>query len=287
MKQPDPKKAFARRRVLFVVIDRPEDGPLAFHQSNLRGVRSAVSSHDPEYEVVPITIGELAGMDEAAIEATYHPLCIFSAGSFTEWFLYGVDASWRASLDHYMTFLRRTTMPVLAVCGSHQLVAIAFNGFSAVAHMTDAGAPVRISDELAAPKPRGMWPTPRVGEEGTYPVLATQAGAMDPIVKAAGTTPLVASHHKDMVVDITGFTLLYTGDEGRSPATLAGEQVKVRCRVQGVRLDDATRVLYATQFHPEMRQFDESTSDDQGFGAKWIRAFLSAAERHWSPEKTV
>ena len=284
MKKLDPNQALARRRVLFVVIDRPEDGPLPFHQSNLRGVRAAVAAHDPAYEVVPVTVADLAGQD---IEENHRPLCIFSAGSFTEWFVYGVDASFRSSLDAYMAFLRKTTIPVLAVCGSHQLVAIAFNGFGAVAHMTDAGPAVRISDELALPKPRGLWPTPRVGEEGTYPVLATQAGAFDPLVKAAGTAPLAASHHKDMVVDTTGFTLLYTADEGRAPATLAGEQVKVRCRVQGVRLDDATRILYATQFHPEMRAFDESTADDQGFGARWIGAFLQAAERHWTPKKAV
>jgi len=274
-----------RRRVLYVVIDRVEDGPMSYHQSNIHGVRTAVSAFDPTFEVVALTVTDLAGMDAALLDATYQPLAVFGAGSFTEWFMYAVDSSWRSRLDHYMGLLRTMKIPLVAVCGSHQLVAIAFNGFSAVAHMTDHGAPVRVSEELAAPKPRGMWPWPRVGEEGNYPVLATQAGLLDPIVKASGTAPIAASHHKDMVVDTSGFTLLYQGDESRTPATTAGEQVKVRCRVQGMRLDDPTRLLYSTQFHPEMRGFDESTTDDKGFGVKWLHAFLREAQAFWAAKK--
>lgn len=279
------KDPYARRHVLYVVIDRVEDGPMSYHQSNIYGLRGAVAGLDPTFEVVSLTITDLAGMDEALLEATYHPLAIFGAGSFTEWFMYAVDQSWKSRLDRYMTLLRTTKIPVIAVCGSHQLVAIAWNGWSAVAHMTDHGAPVRISDELTAPKPRGLWPWPRVGEEGTYPMRATQAGQLDPVVAAAGTGPNVATHHKDMVVDTTGFVVLYQPDEGRAPATSAGDQVKVRCPVQGMRLADPTRLLYSTQFHPEMRGFEESTADDGGFGTRWVQAFLREAQAYWARTK--
>jgi GMP synthase-like glutamine amidotransferase len=232
--------------------------------------------------VTSLTIAELAGMDADALDATYHPLAIIGAGSFTEWHQYGVDADWKHKLDHWMEIIRTTQLPLLAICGSHQLVAAAFNGFGAVAHMTNDGDPVRISAELAASSPRGMWPNPRVGEEGTYPVVATIAGAADPLVREMPHAPMAAAHHKDMVVDTTGFTLLYRGDASRPPATSAGDQVRTRCHVQAMKKDDPRRLLYASQFHPEMAAFDESTGGDGGFGAAWVSGFLSLARKWWN-----
>ena len=279
--EPMSSSTGARTQILYVIIDRPEDAVPADHEPNLRGLTAAVDEFDPTVKIVAVTIDELLDLDAAMVDATWRPLAVFSAGSFTEWFMYGVDAGWRRRLDHYMSLVRTLTVPMLAVCGSHQLVAIAYNGFEAVAHMTDAGAPVRISDELAASMPSGMWPSPRVGEEGTYPLVATTAGESDPIVRATSITPMAAAHHKDMVVETKGFSLLFRGDESRPAATRAQSQVQQRCRVQALKLDDPSRLLYTTQFHPEMSAFDESDAPDAGFGKSFVAAFLNEA-RKWA-----
>ena len=271
----------SRERVLFVVIDRPEDAQLEDHRPNIRGLEAIVAACDRRLRVTALTIGEISHLDASSLDATFEPLAIIGAGSFTEWYRYGTDAAWRRDLDHWMEIVRETTAPMLAICGSHQLVALAFNGFDAVAHMNDAGAPVPISAELAAAPPRPMWPARRVGEEGTYPLSAAPDADADPVVRAVGRAPAVASHHKDMVVDTTGFSLLYCADDARAPATSARDQARSRCVVQALRRDDPRRVLYTTQFHPEMSSFDESTASDDGAGAAFIRAFLGVAKRWW------
>jgi GMP synthase-like glutamine amidotransferase len=278
---PDPASE-PRTQVLFVVIDRPQDAGPPDHAPNLRGLRAAVNVFDSALRVTAVTIGDLAELDAAGLDATYRPLAIVGAGSFTEWFQYGLDAEWKSRLDHWMSIIRTTTVPMLAICGSHQLVAMAFNGFGAVAHMTSSGPPVRILDELSVSTPRGMWPTPRVGEEGTYPIATTAAAASDPLVRAIETAPMASAHHKDMVVDTSGFVLLYQGDDSRPPATRASEQAQLRCRVQAMRRDDRSRLLYTSQFHPEMSAFDESTASDRGFGATWVGAFLTLSRTWWS-----
>jgi GMP synthase-like glutamine amidotransferase len=278
------RSSTARERILFVVIDRPEDAQIEDHRPNIRGLESIVGDVDRRLHVAPITIGDVAHLDARALDATFEPLAIVGAGSFTEWFRYATDAAWQRNLDHWMEIVRETTIPMLAICGSHQLVALAFNGFGAVAHMNDGGAPVPISAELAASPPRPMWPARRVGEEGTYPLTATPSAEGDPLVRAMGRAPAAASHHKDMVVDVTGFSLLYRSDDGRSPATRAGDQARNRCIVQALRRDDPRRVLYTTQFHPEMSSFDESTGSDDGAGAAFIGAFLEVARRWWRRE---
>jgi GMP synthase-like glutamine amidotransferase len=282
---PNPRQP-RRNHVLFVVIDRPDDAGLSDHGPNVRGLAAAVAAYDRSLRVTALTIDDLATTTAQAIDADLRPLAIIGAGSFTEWYQYGVDADWKRKLDHWMEIIRSTTVPMLAICGSHQLVAAAFNGFGAVAHMNDRGAPVRISQELSAVPPRAMWPSPRIGEEGTYPIVATPEGADDPMVRTLGRAPMAATHHKDMVVDTTGFAILYRGDESRTPATRGADQARVCCGVQAMRRVDRSRLLYTAQFHPEMAAFDESTRGDDGFGAAFVTAFLELARGFWS-ERSV
>jgi GMP synthase-like glutamine amidotransferase len=272
----------ARSILLYVIIDRPEDAEIGWHSSNVGGVQRAAKLLDPTLSVRTVTIAELLELDERGIDERHRPLAIIGAGSFTEWFQYGLDALWKRQLDHWMALIRTMSIPMLAFCGSHQLVGAAFNGWSAVAHMNDQGPPVRISEELALPTPRGLWTWPRVGEEGTFPLLATAAGAVDPIVRATAGAPMVSLHHKDMVVDATGFTLLYEPDAARPSMTRGGDQARSRCRVQGMRRDEPGRLLYSTQFHPEISAFDESTTSDAGYGALFIASFLAQARSWWA-----
>jgi GMP synthase-like glutamine amidotransferase len=270
-----------RRTILFVTIDRPADIDQRWHDPNAAGVQAAAAAVNRSFTVVRVTIDDLLGLDAAALDAKWSPLAIFSAGSWSEWFHYADDDAWRARLDNYMAIVRATDVPLLAVCGSHQLVSVAFNGWSAVAHMNDGGDPVPITDELAADPPVGLFPAPRVGEEGSYPVVVVDGAEDDPLVWATGDAPLLSVHHKDMVVATDGFTLLYTADPSRPAATTASDQAQSRCRVQALRRDDPTRILYTTQFHPEMPRFSESTQDDAGAGRAWLVAFVEAAAEYW------
>jgi GMP synthase-like glutamine amidotransferase len=270
-----------RTGLLYVLIDRPENAGEKDHADNLAGLARIVASLDAGVTITTVTVADLIGINAAAIDEAFRPLAVLSGGSFTEWFEYGRDPVWRQQLDGYMSFLRTTTTPLLAICGSHQLVAAAFHGFGAIAHMVDEGEPIRILDELSAKIPRGLWPDPRVGEEGTYPLRATAAGATDPLVQSISLTPMASSHHKDMVIDTRGFALLYRGDEDRLPATRAPDQARQRCVVQAMKHASPSRLLYSCQFHPEIRAFEESTRDDGGFGQQWIMGFLSLARRWW------
>jgi hypothetical protein len=186
-----------------------------------------------------------------------------------------------------MGILRTTTIPTLAVCGSHQLVAAAFHGFSAVAHMNDEGEPVRVSTELAATPPAPLWPSPRVGEEGTYPLRLSPGAQGDPLVKAVAGHPKRASlHHKDMVVSTGGFILLF--EESPAPPFSKGDhQAAKRCHVQGMKLEASHRLLYSVQFHPEIHRFAEATSNDEGFGRAFLAGFFDLAKTWWRTSKLV
>jgi GMP synthase-like glutamine amidotransferase len=256
--------------VLYVIIDRPEDQ--GAHDLNIQGLTDAAAAFDDRLRIVPVTIYEL---QQRPIQS-HRPYAVFSAGSYSEWFQYGLDASWRAALDDYMNSLRTIRIPTLAVCGSHQLLAAAMNGWSAVAHMTDTGEPILVSHELELSQ--SLIPDPRVGEEGTYPLAVTRRGARDRVVAPAIRGSVVASlHHKDMVVDTRGATVLLTSDLSREPATTAGDPSHRRCFVQGLRWHD--RPLWSVQFHPEVSRFAEATEDDRGFGRRLLRAWLAAARR--------
>ncbi|MBL8717154.1 MAG: hypothetical protein JNL79_14305 [Myxococcales bacterium] len=268
-----------QRTVPYVFIDRPEDADLAAHQPNIDGLAAAVAAFDDQLTVLPVHIRELVDLDAHAFVRRFHPFAVFGAGSFTEWFQYGADPAWRAVVDPYLALLRTLRTPMLAVCGSHQLLAAAVHGFSAIAHMNDAGDPVRISDELATDPPAPRFPDPRVGEVGTYPIALTAAGARDGLASTFAGEPLWASlHHKDMVVDTRRARLLFTHDDSREPRTNAGELAQRRCAVQGLHYKG--RPMWSTQFHPEIGCFSEGTSDDGGFGRRFLVAFLHAARRH-------
>jgi GMP synthase-like glutamine amidotransferase len=266
------------RRVLYVVIDRRQDATVADHQSNIQGVEAAARACDSSLVVEPVTVFELQGLDEAALLARYAPFALFGAGSWSEWFHYGVDPAWRAALDEYMALLRTTRIPTLAVCGSHQLLGIAMNGFSAVAHMADYGPPTPISAELALTPPQLMIPTPRVGEAGTYPLAVTAHGATDPVIAPAVTGLVSASlHHSDMVTDWTGGRLLMTCDPSREVASTSATLCATRCEAQAIRWGN--RPVYGVQFHPEIARFGVATEDDGGFGERLLVSFLRGAEQ--------
>jgi GMP synthase-like glutamine amidotransferase len=266
-----------QRAVLYVYFDRPEDAGEASHSFNIEGLAAALRGDGEPPVVICVHARDIAELSDEEIRGRYGALALFIAGSFTEWFQYGSDPSFRATVDGVAPLLRHTQVPMLAVCGGHQLLAAAEHGFGAVAHMTAGQGHVRIAEELALPAPRSLAPEPRWGQEGTYALALTAEASVDPVFSLLGAgSAWVSQHHKDMVVDIEGATLLGTDDATRPARTSASHQTT--CHVQAVRWAGRP-ACYGVQFHPEVPRFREATSDDAGTGAELICAFVARARR--------
>ncbi len=100
----------ARSTVRYVTIDRPQDIDLRRHNPNVAGLQASASAVDDSLAVTVVTLEQLASLDAAGLDATYRPLAIFGAGSWSEWFHYADDDAWRAKLDAYMAIIRTTTI---------------------------------------------------------------------------------------------------------------------------------------------------------------------------------
>jgi GMP synthase-like glutamine amidotransferase len=264
----------SERAVLYVYFDRPEDAGEAAHAFNIQGLVNALRPSPLQVSVLPVHARSLRGRGDAELRARFSALGIFLAGSFTEWFQYGVDAEFRRTVDEIAPLLRGTQVPLLAVCGGHQLLAAAMNGFGAIVHM-GTEEPVTIASELALASPRLLAPSRRVGQEGTYPLALTAEGEADALFACLDPRDAwVSQHHKDMVVNIAGARLLATDDSARRPRTTAAHQAA--CQVQAVRWGGRP-ACYGVQFHPEVGCFAEAASGDEGNGARLLRAFVSHA----------
>lgn len=285
-----------RRNVLYITIDRPTELTASpdGHDPNIAGLEAAARQFDNHLQILRINL-DAVPPDADALEQQWHPFSLFCAGSFTEWYHYGNSADsdlnvraediiWTQRLNNYIAIIRKTDIPIFAVCGSHQLMAAAFNGFGALAHMNNNGPPISIAAEHAITPHRLLAPKPRVGEEGTYPLSLTAAGSADPVLSRAALPSVWGSdHHKDMVTGTNGFTVMIVPDNSRSPCTGLPAQAIPRCLVQGMRRNDSSRLLYSTQFHPEINCFlDATTVTDGGFGARLLVEYFREAEQWWN-----
>jgi GMP synthase-like glutamine amidotransferase len=275
-----------RTTIVYVVIDRPED--VRDHSPNITGLDIAARAFSPDLEVKRISWPELHAKTADDIESMYHPFMLFSGGSFTEWFHYGDDATWRAQLDGYAAMIRSMDFPTLAVCGSHQFVAIAYAGWGAVGHMNNQGMPVPIQTELSLQQPAFMAPNPRVGEIGDYPIAVSPGASSDPLVKALPPSLVFSQFHRDMVLEgkySPQFIPIFEADLSRTPVITPDDkdpqQKKVanpRCKVQGLKLNSSSRLLYTVQFHPERDPEEES---DDKHGRKLLLVFFRLAKEWW------
>lgn len=130
-------------------------------------------------------------------------------------------------------WLMETEKPILALCGSHQLLGFAFEkNLRHVSQLSDQpmrhlrpGEPVTNPD----------YHPDFYMERGFYPVELTQEGRIDPLLQGLGNAPhFCESHYCEIKQLPKGFELL-----GSTP----------ECKIQVMR--HKKRVLYGTQFHPE------------------------------------
>jgi GMP synthase-like glutamine amidotransferase len=258
----------ARSKVLFVTIDdydRCAPGERGHEHNVLRVAAIARAWGARRGRAVDVTPRHFTTVTKATLQSP-DLLALFLAGSWPEWHEMRLPMgkakdgtqSYGDALRPYMDLVRETTVPILAVCGSHHLVAAAYSGWRAVGHMLADPAHPTIEDELR--DGTSYIPSPRPGEIGAFAVAATRR---DPIFDGLTTPrPYFMQHHHDEVVEANlSPELVVIAGPADGPAVqdvltrprhrplhAPGE----RCRVQGMRHADEAKLLYSFQFHPDL-----------------------------------
>lgn len=171
-------------------------------------------------------------------------LAFVISGNVSQWVDY---ASGTPSLEPLKKLLRTTSIPVVAICGGHQLVAKALNSDdSAVDHVNFAA--------------KGMDPETENGK--TVPISLTAAGKKDPIY--SGVTPVFREFHRDEV------NKLYN-----SAVVLGNTAFSHNQSLRYDRNHAGACLMYTSQFHPEQ---DEAGHRN---GADYLRNFFTLARNWW------
>ena len=154
-----------------------------------------------------------------ASEPAVKPFAIFSAGSFTWWQDLNTEPDWKRAIEQYQKFIKNTSIPFFGVCGSHQLVAMAYG--AKVVHMIN-------QQDATTVHPK--WDP---GEKGVFPVrLVPNAPSNDELVRfwqgsaptrksdgpkltkaADGNSAVMSLHHVNEVLSVPeGFQHLFTSE---------------------------------------------------------------------------
>jgi hypothetical protein len=323
----------ARIKVYFVTLEPTDmiaDNPSNNgHKVNYDRLQQIADAEGRGVQVLPMhfrKFRELSLEDEPAV------LCVYMAGTFPLWNeMYIRKAAgdtrsptetidrlngWGQELrDFTQRFSMRTRIPILAVCGSHQLIQAEYAGtWDAVAHMTAEPQPaITIRSESAYGR---NLPVQRIGEVGAFPFEILPGSESDPILEGLSGTLWFMEHHHDQVLERVRsrkFTSLlapkldetpvqdftprsYRGHEADA-ATYGWEHLPVtnpcdRCTVQLLRLDDSAKVLYTSEFHPELPCWAVSREvaplqDDPRYlkadehGQRLVLNFFEIARRFW------
>jgi GMP synthase-like glutamine amidotransferase len=273
-----------RDLILYVTLDdedylRLNQPKATWHLPNVNRLNEIAQQRDLRVEAI-----YMADLTEGRLRDP-RLLALFGAGSFPEWYRQVENEYWRSQLERYADLLRTTSIPMFAVCGTHQFVTAAFQGWGAVGHIMPHDAePVTIADELREGK--GKIPVPRLGEVGIFAFRLPMGTARDPILEGLPACPRFVQYHRDTVLDDRhpGFCLLLEPDPETVPQFWLKDDVAHRnptfpediCRVQMLRLDSSKRLLYTTQFHPELPSGDP---DVDANGARLLNNFFTLAER--------
>lgn len=279
------------RRIWYVRID---DSPNYDHAANLRGLRAAALRWGRGLEVEDHWLGDTPTLTAQAL-LDKQVFALFFAGSFPEWSNFGVEPAWAQLLDHLARLAHETTVPALAVCGSHQAIARGYKDWSAVGHMVHAGQPpALISQELAHHPPQSNIPSPRLGEVGTFPYALSSAGANDPLFQHLSGKLLhfTESHFDEVELDHSAaFVPLLTSARDKPAVTVQPIAPEDRVDVVALRLVSDSRILYTMQFHPELPSHPSFTPEQAqqaaalgNDGDQLLRSFFDIAEAYWQAQ---
>lgn len=152
-----------------------------------------------------------------------------------------------------VSWVEGTETPVLALCGSHQLLGFHYNqDLRRVEGLRDEPMRrLRPGEPVTNPDYHPQF----FMERGFYALDLTEAGRRDPLFEGLSDPPyLFESHYCEVKTVPPGFELLASTPE---------------CRIQALRHRE--RVLYTTQFHPEEH------SDDFPDGKRLLANFFRIA----------
>jgi GMP synthase-like glutamine amidotransferase len=293
-----------RTKILYLTLDAERDRGNA---PNVAGLQAAASKWegDRKLEVEQAWWGDLQGSSAEQLDEKYHSFMLFLSGSFTEWQEYGRDPAWAKLLDSWSAMVQRTQVPILAVCGSHQLLARTFgNGWDAIGHMVrEAGPEVPIARELATSPPTNLIPSPRLGEHGTFPLVAPRWAQDDPLLaRGLGTRVMhfTESHADQVLRKGLGWDFVELMSPARDEDALevpgsTTPAARDRCKVQALRWVGDERVMYSLQFHPELvihpdfrdpgRTPPEVLAEAEALGTDGetlLLNFFDVAREHWA-----
>jgi GMP synthase-like glutamine amidotransferase len=268
--------------VLYVTIGRARD---VGHQPSIAELEKMLAPLHLRLEQV--FIGDIAGKMQKELERR-KPLAMIWSGSRAEWHEARDDDRWMSVLDEAGEVLRTTNVPILAICGSHQLVARSYGGWESIRHVGGA----TIAEEMKLEE-GNLIPERPQGEQGTFPVTAVAGSENDPLLAGLPDHFWVTESHSDEVV-YTGaiaahFDPIVRPSMAGKPITPRSFEAPLRTELQGMRLRSTTRVLYAVTFHPELFRHP-----DLWWGYEWVRPthgrrlttnFLEIAHQHWQKHR--
>ena len=285
-----PSQETMRDRIWYVTIDRQDyfQHPNNGHLPNLLRLQEVAQAEGIQVDHIWMRDLSRKRLQDGRL------LALFSAGSFPEWFEVSSQLRWAQQLEAYCQQLRTTTVPVLAVCGSHQLVAHAFSSWRAVGHMAPMGEPIStIQEEIV--RMESLIPRPRVGEVGTFPFRIPRGMQRDPLFANLPEQLWFVHSHYDQVIpgQHPAFLKLLEVDPDtfyfpRLPDRPANEQdhghsnpknADELCQIQALRLVSVDKILYTIQFHPELSSLENPIANEHG--AQLIRNFIHIAQKYW------
>jgi hypothetical protein len=260
-----------RNQVLYITIDREDLSQGDANEPNISRLRRILADAPLPLGVVPMYYTKLTA-EKLADPSVF---MLFLAGTFPEWCELWSDTSWEQGLKSFGEMMKSTTVPTYAVCGSHQFLAAAYTGWTwqTVAHMNRAAEPViTAADEkkggLRFPGPKHGGITERIGEIGGFPFTIRPELASDPILADLSGTLWFIEHHHDKVLESQRssdfVSLLATAPDepfqDTNPNDFQGhprdhrpvDSQGDRCDVQLLKLRSDTKILYTSQFHPEL-----------------------------------
>lgn len=271
-----------RKQVLYIWLDHRPAYSEGHHASNVDGLKEAArqwSEANSDRSALEVNIRHIADIDEASLR-TPDVFALFLAGSHAEWWGVVTESDngtpWQERLDAYGRVLEQTRVPTIAICGSHQFIATRRPSgtsaeWSAVQHMLTYGDREDRSVATEHKERRERIPSPRIGEVGVFPIALMES---DDILKGLNNPAyFIEWHHDEVVSSNIGdrFVQILTSSEAHAvlqDLNLPGEGEQPhlpvidihtrpptynggRCRVQGLRTRDSSKVLYSFQFHPE------------------------------------
>lgn len=279
-----------RNHVWYVTIDDQDECQLERnrHRRNVTRLQNIASSVGIEVQQI-----WMANLTDDLLEDN-NLLAIFGSGSFGEWFTYASKPVWAAQLDRYCEQVRQTRVPMLAVCGTHQLMARAFGDWDAVGHMAAAGeTEASVADELR--QQGSLIPQPRIGEVGDFPLRICPEQRTDPLLEGLPDPVWLVQYHRDQAMpgrQSAFVPLMEPALEFMPRFHLPDEPAKdgryghlnpydpsERCEVQTLRLRAANRILYSMQCHPELPALVDSSIDWQS--ERLLLNFFQIARNFW------